>query len=108
MSDIVIPVYMDSPRKDYLIELDGRDWLLDLSYHPRGQYVMMNVKDSAGVLRAAGQKLAGNAPMLRLFDSDDLPPGRFWVDSTGNNGIDPDRNTLGNSVFLIYREAQSV
>lgn len=108
MATVVIPISLTQPRKDYLVELDGKDWLLDLSYHPRGQYVMMSVKDSAGVLRAAGQKLAGNAPMLRLFDADNLPPGMFWVDARGNGGNDPTRDTLGTSVFLLYEEANSV
>lgn len=107
MSILEIPLSISTPIHDLLVELEGRDFYLTLVFNPRGEFWAMNVKDSAGTLRAAGQKLPKNAPLLRLFDDPNLPPGRFWVvdiSNRANNG-DPNRQTLGIDHLLLYEES---
>jgi len=108
MSVLEIPLSINTPIHDLLVELEGRDFYLTLLFNPRGEFWAMSVKDSAGVLRAAGQKLPKNAPLLRLFDDINLPPGRFWVVDISNKASgDPNRETLGVDHLLLYEESTS-
>lgn len=104
MSLVTIPISATGPRHDIQIELSGRDWRLELNFNARGETWELSIYNSAGALVAAGQPLPGDAPLMRLLDSPELPPGVFWVVDEAGPGRDPNRQTLGNGISLMYKE----
>lgn len=105
MATVVIPLLNSLPDQTFNCVLDGRDYIFRFKNNPRGELVSMDLLLADETPLALGQKLAGDAPLLRLFDSPLLPPGRMWVTDMSGAGRDPDRNTLGNDILLLYEEA---
>lgn len=85
--------------------LDGRRYLLKLSWYGRAEAWMLDIRSSTGVVLLAGIPIRVGQDLLRPHVGDALPGeghGKLIVLDTSSSGIDPGRNDLGTRVRLVY------
>lgn len=88
--------------------LDGRRYLLKLSWYARASTWLLDIRSSTGTMLLAGIPVRVGQDLLRPHVGDDLPGdghGSLVAIDTSGSGTDPGRNDLGTRVVLVYSEA---
>ena len=108
MSTLRIQVTGGLPAYGLSTELDGDVYDFSFRWNVRDNHYYMDIKRGGDVL-LSGIKLVVSEDLLGIFNykkaTGELPPGTFRVfDNTGFD-LDPDTETFGDSVYLLYDEA---
>lgn len=107
MADIQIPLRTDILAYNLKVTLEGNVYALGFRWNLRMAKWIMDIGDSAGSPLLIGIPLFEGLPLIYRFVGRivGLPLGEFLVvDETGQNR-DPDTETLGTDVKLLYVEA---
>lgn len=107
MADIQISLRTDILAYSIKVTLEDIVYTLSFRWNARLEKWIMDIGDVSGEPLLVGLPLYEGIPLTRRFVGriDGLPPGMFMVvDETGQNR-DPDLETLGGDVKLIYSEA---
>jgi hypothetical protein len=107
MADIVIPLRTDILAYALKVTLDNVVYTLRFRWNSRLAKWIMDISDVSENPLLMGLVLYEGIPLIWRFVGriEGLPPGGFLVvDETGQNR-DPDVETLGTDVKLIYTEA---
>jgi hypothetical protein len=86
MAVLLIPTALDAAYSTQKTRLDGRDYVLRLSYNEREERFYLSILDEEETPLVEGLKLIPNWPLLRHYRYDPrLPPGELMAtDLTGN------------------------
>ncbi len=110
MAIIDIPLDATSPEYEQVTSLDGKPYVLGLSWSDRSDSWYLNVflqrdNQTADPI-VLGMRLSIGYPVLAGVNTDGRPPGElFAVDVSGGFGSDPTRYDLGTRVRLVYYDA---
>jgi hypothetical protein len=105
MALLQLPVRNDFPAYEFQISLDGRVFFLAFRFNSRANRWIMDILNDSRVNILMGIPLLTGLPLVQAYRREALPPGTFYcIDQTGA-GRNPDRETLGVDVLLIYEEA---
>lgn len=107
MADIQIPVRTDILAYSLEVTLEGVVYTLSFRWNARMEKWIMDIGDATGNPLLIGLVLFEGIPLIwRFVDRiTGLPPGGFLViDETGQHR-DPDQDTLGLDINLVYVEA---
>ena len=107
---IVIPMRQIKTAYSMRITLEAAVYLLRFTWNTRMSTLFLDISDAAGVILLAGIPLIINYPLTykSVGRIEGLPPGQFVViDETGQNR-NPDPDTAGADVKLLYFEAADV
>ncbi len=98
-----IPVRNGLNAYSMSVELDGTYYTFAFRWNARSGHWFMSVGTTL-----QGIKLVNSVDLIGQFDyklDPELPPGTLRVVDTAGLFRDPDTETLGNSVLLLYDEA---
>lgn len=90
--------------------LDGRRYLFELSWYPRAEAWMLDLRSSDGTSLLAGIPVRVGQDLLGPHVGDALPGeghGSLVPVDTSGSGTDPGRDDLGTRVVFDYVEAGS-
>ena len=89
---------------EFVVALDGVDYILRLLWNDRAGRWFMTVRDSSGIDLITARKLCANMP----FAAHDLvgPAGQLWTLCVSPE--DPGLRDLGEGAFLVYVEEANV
>lgn len=108
MATVVVPVHSGRVPYSVVVTLEEISFELFLRWNPRDGHWFMSVL-RAGVAVLEAIKLVESSDLLSQFGhkqtTGDLPPGTWQVSDTQGLGRDPDTETLGVSVMLLYVES---
>jgi hypothetical protein len=105
MALLQLPVRNDYPAYEFQISLDGRVFFLAFRFNTRANRWIMDILNESRTQLLMGIPLLTGLPLVQAYKRESLPGGAFYcVDLTGANR-NPDRETLGVDVLLIYEEA---
>lgn len=107
MANIQIPLRTDILAYSLKVTLEDVVYTLKFRWNSRLVKWIMDIRDVAGEPLLVGRVLYEGIPMIWRFVGriEGLPPGEFFViDETGQNR-DPDLETLGTDIKLVYAEA---
>lgn len=109
MALLRIPVRASSARPSarQRVSLDGRDYLLDFSWHAREGSWYLHLSDQSGELIAGGLKLVLGRIGQRVIDSRAPAGGLAVVDTTGL-GLEAGLDDLLARVALVYAETATL
>lgn len=88
--------------------LDGRRYLIKLSWYGRAETWLLDIRSASGTMLLAGIPVRVGQDLLRPHVGDALPGeglGSLVAIDTSGSGTDPGRNDLGTRVKLVYSEA---
>lgn len=106
MAQIQIPVRNDFPNYEFQVELEGRIFFLGFRFNTRANRWFMDIQDESQTPIIMGLPILTGLPIGSGFTREAMPPGSFWsVDLTGANR-NPDRETFGVDVILVYEESE--
>ncbi len=91
-------------------ELDGEFFSLQFRWNERDDHWYMDIEDQARTPILQGTKVVNAEDLLSQFGhmqvDNRLPPGVFEVFDTVAGALrDPDQDTFGDTVLLLYNEA---
>lgn len=105
MAILSLPVRSDLKSYNFAVDLDGDAYLLRFRYNPRMEAWAMDIATTQNEDIINGIILQTGVPMVEHIASENAPKGAFLlIDETGAN-LDPESETLGNEVKLLYVEA---
>lgn len=99
-----IPLRSDIPNYSQKVTLDDVVYTLAFRYNARMTRWVMDISLSAGDALLVGVPLIQGMPLTYRFIGrlENFPPGQFWIIDETEKGRDPDRDTLGQDIKLIY------
>lgn len=99
-----IPLRSDFPSYFQKVTLDEVVYTLSFRFNARMNKWIMDISSSAGVALLEGLPLTQGMPLTYRFvgRTADFPLGQFWIIDETEQGGDPDRDTLGQDIKLIY------
>lgn len=99
-----VPLRSDIPSYIQKVSLDETVYMLTFRYNARLGRWIMDINTVAGVALLSGLPLIQGMPLTYRFvgRTEAFPPGQFWVIDETGQGRDPDRDTLGRDIKLIY------
>jgi len=105
---IQLPVRSDVEAYSFVVNLDGTNYKLGFRFNYRSALWAMDIsaRDSAPILNGIPVQ-TGVGLTERFRWNPAMPPGSFIPIDTSGNNADAGRNDLGNSVVLLYQEANS-
>jgi hypothetical protein len=100
----IIRTPTDDSNYEFVVALDGVDYILRLLWNDRAGRWFLTVKDAAGEGLITARKLCANTP----FAAHDLlgPAGQLWVMCVSPE--DPGLRDLGENAILLYVEEATV
>ncbi len=106
--DIIATLYDGTAHYQALVNLDGRDYRIQLDWNVRDEHWYFSLFLASGepVYGAMFQKVVQNWPLARLMNTQDRPAGRFLVVSAQHG--DPGLLDLGQGTLLSYISADSL
>lgn len=107
MGDLVIRTFPSVPSYRTKAVLDGRAYVLDFRWSALEARWYLDIRDAAGELLAGAVKLVANFYLLASRRTEALPPGELVALDPRPSPADPGFADLGDTVHLIYREAEA-
>ncbi len=104
MRQRIIPLF-DTPAFRQAVILDGRNYILRISWNTRGEFWSMSIYDGNETLLRAGIKLVQWYPLRAQYNDPALPPGEFLLIDTSkeaNQEIGRHDFGTGRNVELWY------
>lgn len=99
-----IPVVNDVKNYKMTVTLNERDYVLIFEYNQRDSYWYMGIEGYA-----EGQRLVHGPYIFRNFKYiENFPQGDFFVYDTTGNRSNPSDTNFGDTVKLLYNEAEWV
>jgi hypothetical protein len=110
MAIVEIPTDASTPQYEQVTSLDGKAYVLELSWSDRSEswYLSVSLQRDNQIADpiVLGMRLSIGYPVLAGVTADGRPPGEiFAVDVSGGYGSDPTRYDLGTRVRLVYYDA---
>lgn len=99
-----IPLRSDIPSYFQKVTLNEIVYTLSFRFNARMDNWIMDISSSAGITLLIGLPLVQGMPLTYRFvgRTANFPPGQFWIIDETEQGRDPDRDTLGQDIKLIY------
>lgn len=110
MATEVLKLSPGTPSYRQRTTLDGVAYLLDLRWSQRSAKWYLDLRDVDGTLLAGSIKLVVGYPLLasRRGQRVEMPPGELVVADGRESPADPLLDELGDSVKLVYVEAETI
>jgi hypothetical protein len=108
MSTLLVPTVPGTPFHVVKARLEGRDFLLHLSWNQREERWHLSIHDDEDTPILAGIKLVTNWPLLRHYHFDlRVPPGELMAADLTRDGSPAalDELGIGKRVELTYFES---
>lgn len=97
-----IPVNFSSPDFSMQVELDGVVYGLRFIYNERSKRFSLSISTEAGEPIVSGIFVVSNYPLLARFRDLRLPKGVLFTMDTTSSGLEPDADSFGDAVLLVY------
>jgi hypothetical protein len=105
MAYLELPVTADLAYQSFSMQLDGAVYTIRLRYNSRAGHWAMDLAGADGGLLVAGIALRLGVDLLSQHQGATVPPGRLFIMNFVDPYQEPDRQSLGRDVALIYQEA---
>lgn len=106
MAILQIPVRNDAAFYRFQITLEAAVYLLEFRFNTRLDRWLMNILSEAEEPILMGIPVLTNLPLTSSFEVPGKPPGTFFcIDETGQNR-NPDRESFGVDIKLLYSESE--
>lgn len=104
MATVTIPIRTLHPHFDFVVELEGASYTVELQWNDRAERWFISLYDATNAPIFSGATLVCNWDLLRRSVHPQRPPGQFFALSP--SGLDPTYEDLySNEVTLVYVEA---
>lgn len=105
MATLILPVRNDIAAYIFQVELDGSLYFFDFRYNTRMERWICDILDSEQSPLLSGIVMLTNFSLLAGFNDPDLPPGDLYCIDQSEKNRNPDRQSFGEDVKLVYIEA---
>jgi hypothetical protein len=107
---VIRPIRTSTTQSNYefIVALDGVDYILRFLWNSRIQRWYLTVKSAADVDLITGRKICVDIPWASHETIDGVPAGQLWTTDPSGSGIDPGLRELGERVVLLYVDEESV
>ena len=105
MAFIELPVAADVPYQSFSTTLNGAVYRIRLRYNTRAGFWSLDLADAAGAPLLSGLAIRLGTDLLSQFASEGFPPGKLFAVNWVAAHREPDRETFGRDVSLVYEEA---
>lgn len=105
MAILELPTRSDLPAYSYVIQLDGVNFGINITYNSRMEHYLIGLSDAFQNTLIAPVPLIVNWPLFDRFVEVRKPQGRLFAFDTSNSNLDPSLGELGARVRLFYEEA---
>lgn len=107
MAAFVLPVRNDIPVQRFRVELSDEPFIFTFRLNPRRNRWFMDITTAENELFIASRAIVLNDDILKPFRGvQGAPQGAIIVSDLSNEGIEPDDETFGDKVSVIYEEAE--
>ena len=104
MAWISIPV-INAPWASLTVKLDGTNYQIETHYNERNGGWYFDLMDEDGNVLRGGIRITVDWPLTGWRETDPrMPPGMLWAVDTSGKQIDPDLDTFGTRVLMLYNE----
>jgi hypothetical protein len=108
MSVFTLPSIQDSPHYDFVVELDGATYLVELKWNEREAAWYLSIGADEDTPLVAGKKVVLNIPLISRHRDSRLPPGALIALDTSGKDEPPGLDDLGRRVVLTYSDEETV
>jgi hypothetical protein len=109
MATLELPTRVGPTPYNYVVKLDGVDYMLDYYFNPRlaggkGQW-MIGLFDAQSNLLVGHVAVVATWPLFNRFKANGVPPGTIFCFDTSGQNKDPGQFDLGDRCRIFYIEA---
>jgi hypothetical protein len=106
MAVLEIPVSNDTSFYKFQIALEDAVYILEFRFNTRMDRWLMNILNESEEPILMGIPMLTGIPLINGFVVDGKPPGTFFCYDESGQSRNPDRETFGRDVKLVYIESE--